>query len=411
MVQTIAVVGGGITGITTAYALLQRGFAVTVFERHRYAAMETSFANAGQISACNAEVWNRTATVINGIKWMLRKDAPLLIHPQPTWHKLSWLAEFVASIPHYESNTIATARLAVQAREHLFAWARAEGIEFDLRTRGILHVYRDAAGFAHGEEVSRLLLRGGVVRHTVGPEEMRAIEPAISGDLVGGFYTPDDSTGDIHLYTVGLAAAAQRKGAQLHFDHAVQSVTPTAKGIRVRSLCEGAVHDAAFDAVVVCAGVTSRALAASLGDRVNVYPVKGYSITVDLPDETSRTAAPIVSLLDDRARVACSRLGEGRLRVAGTAEFNGEDRDIRASRIQPLVGWVRQNFPAVNTRNAIPWAGLRPMMPNLMPRVGPGRRPGVFYNTGHGHLGWTLAAATAELVADSVQAAHPRSAG
>ena len=108
-------------------------------------------------------------------------------------------------------------------------------------------------------------------------------------------------------------------------------------------------------------------LAASLGDRVNVYPVKGYSITVDLPDEASRAAAPVVSLLDDRARVACSRLGEGRLRVAGTAEFNGEDRDIRASRIQPLVGWVRQNFPTVNTRHAIPWAGLRPMMPNLMP--------------------------------------------
>ncbi len=411
MGQAIAVIGGGITGVTTAYALVQRGFAVTVFERHRYAAMETSFANAGQISACNAEVWNRTATVISGIKWMLRKDAPLLIHPQPTWHKLSWLAEFVASIPHYENNTIATAKLAVQAREHLFAWARTEGIEFDLRTRGILHVYRDAAGFAHGQEVSRLLLRGGVVRHTVGPDEMRAIEPAISGELVGGFYTPDDSTGDIHLYTVGLAAAAQRKGVQLHFDHAVQALTPSAKGIRVRSLCEGVVHDAGFDAVVVCAGVASRALASSLGDRVNVYPVKGYYITVDLPDEASRSAAPVVSLLDDRARVACARLGEGRLRVAGTAEFNGEDRDIRAGRIQPLVGWVRQNFPAVNTRHAIPWAGLRPMMPNLMPRVGPGRRPGVFYNTGHGHLGWTLAAATAEWVADSVQAAYPRAAG
>ncbi len=411
MVQRIGVIGGGITGVTTAYALMQRGCAVTLFERHRYAAMETSFANAGQISACNAEVWNRTATVINGLKWMLRKDAPLLIHPQPTWHKLSWLAEFVASIRHYESNTIATAKLAVQAREHLFAWARAEGIDFDLRTRGILHVYRDAAGFAHGQDVSRLLLRGGVVRHTVGPDEMRAIEPAISGELVGGFYTPDDSTGDIHLYTVGLAAAARRKGVQLHFDHAVQTLTPTAKGIRVRSLYGGAVHDADFDAVVVCAGVASRALAASLGDRVNVYPVKGYSITVDLPDDASRAAAPVVSLLDDRARVACSRLGEGRLRVAGTAEFNGEDRDIRASRIQPLVGWVRQNFPAVNTRHAIPWAGLRPMMPNLMPRVGPGRRPGVFYNTGHGHLGWTLAAATAELVADSIQAAYPRAAG
>jgi D-amino-acid dehydrogenase len=209
---------------------------------------------------------------------------------------------------------------------------------------------------------------------------------------------------------VGLAAAAQRKGVQLHFVHAVQALTPTSTGIRVRSLCEGAAHDAEFKAVVACAGVASRALAASLGDRVNVYPVKGYSITVDLPDEASRAAAPVVSLLDDRARVACSRLGEGRLRVAGTAEFNGEDRDIRASRIQPLVGWVRQNFPTVNTRHAIPWAGLRPMMPNLMPRVGPGARPGVFYNTGHGHLGWTLAAATAELVADSVQAAHPHAA-
>jgi D-amino-acid dehydrogenase len=411
MVQTIAVIGGGITGVTTAYALMLRGFSVTLFERHRYAAMETSFANAGQISACNAEVWNRTATVISGLKWMLRKDAPLLIHPQPTWHKLSWLAEFVASIAHYETNTIATARLALKARAHLFAWAQAEGIDFDLRTRGILHVYRDAAGFAHGQNVSKLLLRGGVVRHTVGPEEMRAIEPAISGELVGGFYTPDDSTGDIHQYTVGLAAAAQRKGVQLHFDHAVQALTPTSAGIRVRSLCDSAVHDAEFKAVVVCAGVASRALAASLGDRVNVYPVKGYSITVDLPDEASRSAAPVVSLLDDRARVACSRLGEGRLRVAGTAEFNGEDRDIRASRIQPLVGWVRQNFPAVNTRHAIPWAGLRPMMPNLMPRVGPGARPGVFYNTGHGHLGWTLAAATAELVADAVQAAHPHAAG
>ena len=411
MVQSIAVIGGGITGVTTAYALMLRGYSVTLFERHRYAAMETSFANAGQISACNAEVWNRTATVISGIKWMLRKDAPLLIHPQPTWHKLSWLAEFVASIAHYETNTIATARLALKAREHLFAWAQAEGIDFDLRTRGILHVYRDAAGFAHGQNVSKLLLRGGVVRHTVGPAEMRAIEPAISGDLVGGFYTPDDRTGDIHQYTVGLAAAAQRKGVNLHFDHAVQALTPTNTGIRVRSLCEGAAHDAEFKAVVICAGVASRALAASLGDRVNVYPVKGYSITVDLPDEASRAAAPVVSLLDDRARVACSRLGEGRLRVAGTAEFNGEDRDIRASRIQPLVGWVRQNFPAVNTRNAIPWAGLRPMMPNLMPRVGAGQRSGVFYNTGHGHLGWTLAAATAELVADSVEAAHPRAAG
>ena len=144
-----------------------------------------------------------------------------------------------------------------------------------------------------------------------------------------------------------------------------------------------------------------------VGDRVPIYPVKGYSITVDLEDETSRGAAPWVSLLDDAAKIVSSRLGAGRLRVAGTAEFNDENRDIRADRIAPLVDWTRQLFPKVSTERVVPWAGLRPMMPDMMPRVGAGHRPGVFYNTGHGHLGWTLSAATAEIVADRIEAALP----
>jgi D-amino-acid dehydrogenase len=156
------------------------------------------------------------------------------------------------------------------------------------------------------------------------------------------------------------------------------------------------------DAVVVCAGVASRRFAAMLGDRVNVYPVKGYSITVHLDDEGSRAAAPAVSLLDDQAKVVTSRLGRDRFRVAGTAEFNGENRDIRADRIEPLVKWTQELFPEVGTARVVPWAGLRPMTPSLMPRVGAGSRPGVFYNTGHGHLGWTLSAATAQMVADAV---------
>ena len=144
--KTIAVIGGGITGITTAYALSKRGFAVTLFEKHRYAAMETSFANGGQLSASNAEVWNHWSTIVKGLKWMLKSDAPLLVNPKPSWHKLSWFAEFIASIPSYNQNTIETARLAVAAREHLFAWAEAEGIDFDLKKKGILHIYRDKAG-------------------------------------------------------------------------------------------------------------------------------------------------------------------------------------------------------------------------------------------------------------------------
>ncbi len=157
--------------------------------------------------------------------------------------------------------------------------------------------------------------------------------------------------------------------------------------------------------MVVCAGTASRALAAALGDSVNVYPVKGYSITVELADAASRAAAPKVSLVDDATKLVASRLGEGRLRVAGTAEFNGYNRDIRADRIRPLVAWVEQCFPGVGTRSVVPWAGLRPMMPDLVPRVGRGKAPGVFYNTGHGHLGWTLSAATAELIADVAQQA------
>ena len=141
--QRIAIIGGGITGITSAYALVKRGFDVTVFEKHRYAAMETSFANGGQLSASNAEVWNHWPTVIKGLRWMLKNDAPLLVNPRPSWHKLSWFAEFIASIPHYRRNTVETTRLAIAARQHLFAWAEAEGIDFDLKRRGILHIYTE----------------------------------------------------------------------------------------------------------------------------------------------------------------------------------------------------------------------------------------------------------------------------
>ena len=159
------------------------------------------------------------------------------------------------------------------------------------------------------------------------------------------------------------------------------------------------LEESRFDKLVVCGGVLSRGLGRSLGDRINVYPVKGYSITVSLPEPADQAAAPWVSLLDDQAKIVTSRLGPDRFRVAGTAEFNGYNRDIRAERIAPLVAWCRAHFPGMSTRHAVPWAGLRPMMPDMMPRVMRGRNPRVFYNTGHGHLGWTLSAATDDAVA------------
>jgi len=367
--RKIAVVGAGITGVTTAYALLNRGFDVTVFDKNRYAAMETSFANGGQLSASNAEVWTQWSTIFKGLKWMTQRGAPLLVNPMPSWHKYSWMAEFMANIPNYKANTIETAA-----------------------------------------KVNDLLAQGGLERHAVTAQDMKTIEPALRGDLYGGYYTESDFTGDIHAYAKGLGEACKRRGGVFQYGAHVDSlVRDPIGGVTINWTDMANTQSDHFDGIVICAGVRSRDLAAMVGDRVNIYPVKGYSITVQLDDADSQQAAPWVSLLDDKAKIVTSRLGTTKFRVAGTAEFNGYNKDIRDDRIAPLTKWVENLFPDVSTEHAIPWAGLRPMMPNMMPRVGAGKSPGVFYNTGHGHLGWTLSAATSEMVADEILMASRQS--
>ena len=268
----IALIGAGITGVTTAYALAQRGFEVTVFERHRYAAMETSFANGGQLSASNAEVWNSAATVLKGLRWMLRRDAPLLLNPLPTWHKYSWMGEFLRQIPNYRANTVETVRLAIAAREHLFSIAAREGIDFDLERRGILHIYKNRKDFEAATRVNALLREGGLDRRPVTNEEIRTLEPALQDEFHGGFFTPSDSTGDIHKFTRGLAQACVRHGVEFNYDTEIVSISPGTDGrflIDVRRDEESL--SSTFDQIVVCAGVKSREFAAMLGDHVNVY--------------------------------------------------------------------------------------------------------------------------------------------
>ncbi len=399
----IAVIGAGITGVTSAYALAKQGYSVTVIDRLRYCAMETSYANGGQLSACNAEVWNSTSTILKGMRWMLRRDAPLLVNPSPNWHKYSWMAEFVRHVGNYRENTLRTTRLAIESRKHLFKMAEDEGIAFDLERRGILHVFHDKKSFEAGRRVNALLREGGLERHEVTPDEARDIEPTLTTECYGGFYTPSDATGDIHKFTRGLAQACERRGVQFLMDTEVDGIASVGQVHRLSiTRAAGPMERLDADAVIVCAGTASRRFASMLGDRLNIYPVKGYSITVELEDEQSVAGAPWVSLLDEEAKIVTSRLGRDRFRVAGTAEFNGYNKDIRADRIQPLTNWVRRHFPQVDTSRVIPWAGLRPMMPDMMPRVMAGRRPGVFYNTGHGHLGWTLSAITAQMLVDEI---------
>jgi D-amino-acid dehydrogenase len=408
----IAVIGAGITGTTTAYSLAKRGYKVTLFDRNRYPAMETSFANGGQLSASNAEVWNSWSTVLKGMKWLFTPGAPMLVNPKPSWHKFSWMAEFIAAIPQYENNTITTVRLAIEARQHLRKMAKDEGIDFELEDRGIIHFYKSREDYEIAVHVTELLKRGGLERDPLTPEEIRSLEPALKGDIYAGFYTKSDFTGDIHKFTVGLGKACLRLGVDQRFASEVLELRAGPGQVTVVS--KDTPHKGAettkdartesFDKIVICAGVHSRAMARKVGDRINIYPVKGYSISVDLPESSDQSAAPRIGLLDDNAKIVTSRLGNTQFRVAGTAEFNGFNRDIPNQRIDPLIIWCRYHFPDVSTRQCVPWAGLRPMMPNMMPRVMQGKNPRVFYNTGHGHLGWTLSAATAEGVSALVEA-------
>lgn len=410
----IVVIGSGITGVTSAYELAQLGYKVTVIDRHLFPAMETSFANGGQLSACNAEVWNQKNTVLKGIKWMARKDAPLLLNPSFDLHKYAWLVEFLGHIKNYETNTQDTVKMALLARQRLFAIAEQEGIDFDLEKRGILHFYHNEQDYAVAKQVNKLLQSGGLERHAVTAAEMKNIEPSLTGEYYAGFYCPGDATGDIHKFTTGLAKATEKFGVKYLFGMEVVDVEHSAKGVHIKyhpsienmQTQAVTVEQLDADAVLVCGGVGSYKLANQLGDRVNVYPVKGYSITVQLDDQKSVEGAPWVSLLDESAKIVTSRLGENRLRIAGTAEFNGYNRDIRSDRIQPLVDWVNKNFD-ISTEHSIPWAGLRPMMPNMMPVVRRGKRDRVFYNTGHGHLGWTLSTATAVMISQEIAALHP----
>ena len=410
----VVVIGAGITGVTTAYELSQLGYHVTVVDQHLFPAMETSFANGGQLSACNAEVWNQKSTVLKGMKWMSQKSAPLLLNPAFSVHKYAWLMEFLGNIKHYEANTHETVRLALLARQRLFEIADKESIDFNLEKRGILHFYHNKQDYDVAIRVNDMLNKGGLERCGVSNEEIKQIEPTLTGDYYAGFYCEGDATGDIHKYTTGLAEVTKKLGVKYLFGMDVTDIQHLSSGVEVKlqpssenvELAPDEVEMLAADAVVVCAGVGSYQLAELVQERVNVYPVKGYSITVMLNDEESQQNAPWVSLLDESAKIVTSRLGKDRFRVAGTAEFNGYNRDIRADRIQPLVDWTNRNFK-VSTEHAVPWAGLRPMMPNMMPVVRRGKLERVFFNTGHGHLGWTLSAATAAMISQEVATAYP----
>ena len=388
---SVAVVGAGITGLTTAYYLASAGCAVTVYDQERYPAQRTSYANGCQVSVSNSETWNTWANVVKGVKWLLKKDAPLLIRPSMDWNQIRWLFKFLYHTANndYARNTAQTIRMGLVARDLYENIIFKEDIEFDRMRSGILHIYRDPEYMQAAALVQEMYRANGCEWDILNNREVCELEPTLYNcrGIIGGAWTESDWTGDIHKFCQKLSQVLVDKyGVTFQYSYTAD----------IKDL------DAQHDSIVVCAGVGSEQIARSIGDSLGIYPVKGYSVTINIQDSTSHRAMPRTSLLDDQAKIVCANLGS-RFRVAGTAELAGENYDIRRDRIEPLLRWVHQNFPNIDASDHSSWACLRPMTPNMMPIVGRSRRKSnVYYNTGHGHLGWTLAPVTAFDIAQEV---------
>ena len=384
MKKNIVVVGAGISGILAAYYLVKAGHKVTVYEQERHPAMRTSFANGGQVSVSNSEVWTTWGNVKKGVKWIFKKDAPLLIRPTFEWAKIRWMAKFMWNTitERYARNTAKTIQLGIQSRSLYKDIIDEEGLEFDQSFKGILHFYKDAQYLKNAYSVKELYEANGCQWDMIESDQIGIYEPNLKNDgaILGGTWTADDWMGDIHKFCIVMSEVLKKKyGVIFTF------------GFKITHL----ENLDFYDAIIVSSGVGSTALAKTIGDTLDVYPVKGYSITVNLDSESIKHA-PKTSLLDDEAKVVTSTLGN-RFRVAGTAELTGENYDIRRDRIEPLLNWVHTNFPNINTHDYTSWACLRPMAPDMMPIVKQSKQnQKVFYHTGHGHLGWTLSPATAK---------------
>jgi D-amino-acid dehydrogenase len=385
----VAVIGAGITGITTAYYLARQGYQVTVYEQEPYPAMRTSFANGGQVSVSNSEVWTTWSNVKKGIRWMFKKDAPLLIRPRLDFKQWRWIAKFLyaTATNQYEKNTSKTIRTGLEARALYKEIIREEHLSFDQSPSGILHFYKDQKYFDAAKQAQNIYRKNGAEWDIVSAERVKELDNNLDkvNGIVGGAWTMSDWTGDIHKFCAELEKVLVKKyGVVFNYDWEIKHVEELSY----------------YDAVVISNGVGSTQLAKTAGDTIDVYPVKGYSITINNVDKKH---LPVTSLLDDQAKIVTSTLGN-RFRVAGTAELAGENYDIRYDRVKPLLDWVRTNFPHINTHDYSSWACLRPMTPDMMPIVKQSdKNSKVFYNTGHGHLGWTLAPATARAVTELIE--------
>jgi len=407
----IAVLGSGIIGTSSAWWLQRAGHEVIVLERGTGPAQETSLANGGQISVSYAEPWANPHAPLKLLKWMFRDDAPLLFRPQFDWRQWAWGLAFLREcLPaRLAPNIRAMVRLAEYSRATLQAMRAELGIRYDHLERGILNFYRDPAEFDASQKSAGLMRDFGVDRRIVSVDEIVAIEPALAryrAHIVGGDYTPEDESGDVHVFTSELAQRARQAGVEFRFSTRVTRLVAEGGRIAAAELIgpDGRYASLQADAYVAALGSHTPQLVRPLGVPCPVYPVKGYSATFPVRDPAG---APTVSLTDSRNKVVISRLGE-RLRLAGTGELSGYSRALSAPRCEALARLARELFPdALDFEGVQYWSGLRPSTPSNVPLIGRTRIPNLYLNTGHSTLGWTMGAGSGRALADIVSGRRP----
>ena len=422
----IIVLGAGIIGISTAWHLVQRGHEVTVVDRQAEAALETSFANAAQISVSYCEPWANRDAPWKALKWMFSKEAPLLFRPQMPlgggWHQYSWGLEFLANCNDtaFERNVQQLVALGSYSHEALKQVVLDTGITYNRLEKGIAHYYVDQKSLDTAADAAALMAKYGVNRRVVNKGELLQIEPAFNqfaDHIVGGTFTASDESGDARVFTQELAQRCLEHGVQFLWNHDVLSLDQAGGSIasvRVRSQDTGAAQDLSADHFVVAMGSYTAPLLRTVGVSLPIYPGKGYSATFKI---LKPELAPRVSLLDDSVKCAMSRLGDN-LRIAGTIEVGGYDLSLDTplarARCEMLARRVETVFPGVcDTRLAKDggephfWTGLRPATPTNIPYIGKSKVGKLWVNAGHGTLGWTHGAGSGKAIAELISGHKP----
>ncbi len=407
----VVVLGAGVIGTSSAWYLARAGHEVLVVDRQPAPALETSFANGGQISVSHAQPWANPAAPLKMLRWLGREDAPLLFRPSADLSQWLWGLKFLRECLPWRTrrNTIHALSLAAYSAQLLRELRRETGITYEEQTRGILQLYFARQDFDQACRQAALLRAGGLKMEEMNAAQCLALEPALAkvgANIVGGIHAPDDESGDAHLFTAKLADMARAAGVSFRFKVSVRRIQ--VESGRVERVViddeEGIDESLRGDAYVVALGSYSPLLLKDIAIAIPVYPVKGYSLTLPLrPDDL----APHVSLSDDSHKLVFSRLGE-RLRVAGTAEFNGYDTALNDTRCRALLRRTRELFPDVGREDeALYWTGLRPATPSNQPLIGRTRYANLYLNTGHGTLGWTMACGSGKVLADTLSGGKP----